>query len=81
MSPMIAPESAEHNSVGASPQPLEATRKYAIKADAVIVAPCEKLENFRILKTSAKPMAIRLYTAPVEIPFNSIWSDKTEFLL
>ena len=46
-----------------------------MNADAVIVAPYEKFENLRILKTKANPIAIRAYTVPVEIPFMRIWND------
>lgn len=45
--------------VGMNPQPFCAEMKYAAKAAAVIVAPCEKFENLRTLKINANPVAIK----------------------
>ena len=69
---MKDPDNAEQMRVGKSPHPFDATRKYAIKAEAVMVAPYEKFENFRMLNTKAKPIAMRAYTVPVEIPLINV---------
>ena len=57
--------------VGTIPYPFAETRKYATNAATVIVAPCEKFENFNTLNINANPVAINAYTAPVAKPLIS----------